>query len=131
MISIEHIEKIEKQIKTVGINISGDFNYTSKLGLLKNIHLTLIENHYKINHKVNSKVSLIAYDEKQILLVDKNHNDDTWNWVGYDGEKLINMTTEFYYDVKFFKTKYIMVQRRNFKISIQEEHIEYIKIADK
>ena len=38
------IAKIEKQIKTVGINISGDFNYTSKLGLL------LFENNYKINH---------------------------------------------------------------------------------
>lgn len=55
MIHIEHIEKIEKQIKKVGINVSGDFNYTSKLGLLKNIHLTLIDNHYKINHKVNQK----------------------------------------------------------------------------
>ena len=30
MVHIEHIEKIEKQIKTVGINVSVDFNYTSK-----------------------------------------------------------------------------------------------------
>ena len=53
---------------------------------MKNIHLTLINNHYKINHKVNSKVSLIGYDEKKILLVDKNHDTDSWNWTGYDGE---------------------------------------------
>ena len=29
MISIDHIEKIEKALIKVGINISGDFNYTS------------------------------------------------------------------------------------------------------
>jgi len=130
MVHIEHIEKIEKQIKKVGINISGDFNYTSKLGLLKNIHLTLLNNHYQINHKINSKVSLISYDEKIILLVDKNHDNDTWNWIGYDGEKTIEMSNEFYYDVKFFKTKYIMVQRQKFKVSIEKEYSEYIKIAD-
>ena len=130
MVHIEHIEKIEKQIKTVGINVSGDFNYTSKLGLVKNIHLTLLNNHYQINHKINSKVSLISYDEKIILLVDKNHDKDTWKWIGYDGEKIIEMTDEFYYDVKFFKTKYIMVQRQKFKVPIEKEYSEYIKIAD-
>ena len=130
MVHIEHIEKLEKQIKTVGINVSGDFNYTSKLSLLTNIDLTLLNNHYQINHKINSKVSLISYDEKIILLVDKNHDNDTWNRIGYDGEKTIEMTNEFYYDVKFFKTKYIMVQRQKFKVSIEKEYSEYIKIAD-
>ena len=40
------------------------------------------------------------------------------------------MTNEVYYDVKFFKTEYIMVQRQKFKISIKKEYTEYIKIAD-
>ena len=40
------------------------------------------------------------------------------------------MTNEFYYDVKFFKTIYIIVQRQKFKVSIEKEYSEYIKIAD-
>ena len=40
------------------------------------------------------------------------------------------MTNEFYYDVEFFKTKYIMIQRQKFKVSIEKKYSEYIKIAD-
>ena len=54
--------------------------------------MTLLNNHYQINHKINSKVSLIAYDEKHILVVDKNLYNDIWNWIGYDGEKIIEMS---------------------------------------
>ena len=129
MISIDHIEKIEKTIAKVGINISGDFNYTSKLGLLKNIHLTLIDNHYKINHKINKKVSCISYEEKTILMIDKiDYLTNKKN--AFDGENIIQMTKELEYDINFFKTKYILVQRLNFKKSIQEEYKEYIKMAD-
>jgi hypothetical protein len=130
MISIDHIEKIEKAIAKVGINISGDFNYTSKLELLKNIHLTLIDNHYKINHKINKKVSLISYEEKTILMIDKFDNSTNKKHVAFDGENIIQMTKELEYDINFFKTKYILVQRNNKKISIEEEYKEYIKMAD-
>jgi len=130
MISIDHIEKIEKALIKVGINISGDFNYTSQLGLLKNIHLTLIDNHYKINHKINKKVSYVCYEEKKILIIDKNYNSNTEEWIAFDGENEILMTTKLYHDIMTFRTEYILVQRRNFKISIQEEYREYIKIVD-
>ena len=57
-------------------------------------------------------------------------NTDNVDWIGYDGEKEIYMTTELYYDVKYFRTKYIMIQRSNYKISIQQEYDECIKTAD-
>ena len=36
LVGLKDIEKIEKKIGKVGINISGDCNYISKLGLSKN-----------------------------------------------------------------------------------------------
>ena len=99
------------------------------MGLLKNIHLTLIDNHYKINHKINKKVSCISYEEKTILMIDKiDYLTNKKN--AFDGENIIQMTKELEYDINFFKTKYILVQRLNFKKSIQEEYKEYIKMAD-
>ena len=99
------------------------------MGLLKNIHLTLIDNHYKINHKINKKVSCISYEEKTILMIDKI-DILTNKKIAFDGENIIQMTKELEYDINFFKTKYILVQRLNFKKSIPEEYKEYIKMAD-
>ena len=130
MINIDLMEKIEKQIKKVGINISGDYEYTSKLGLLKNIHLTLKDNHYQINHKINKKVNYVSFDERTILLVNKNYNTKNTDFIGYDGENEILLNDILYDDIINFRTKYIMVPRNNFKITIQEEYNEYIKMVE-
>ena len=48
LVGLKDIEKIENKIGKVGINISGDCNYISKLGLSKNLNLVLRKNHYQI-----------------------------------------------------------------------------------
>ena len=130
MINIDCMEKIEKHIGKVGINITGDYTYTSKLGLLKNIHLTLKNNHYQINHNINRKVCYVSYDERKILLVDKNYNTNKKDWIGYDGKNEILLNETLYDDILNFRTEYIMVIRRKFKMTIQEEYDEYIKMVD-
>lgn len=130
MISIDQMEKIEKQIGKVGINITGDYTYTSKLGLLKNIHLTLTNNHYQINHNVNKKVCYVSYEERKIIMINKNLNSDCDVWSGYDGEKHIELNYEMYDDIMNYRTNYIMVIRNNFKIPIEEEYDNYIKMAE-
>lgn len=142
MINIDSMEIIEKKIGKVGINVSGDYSYTSKLGLLKNIHLNLSNNHYTINHKVNSKLNFISFEEKQILMIDYKNN------IGYDGKKLIEITDDFNNELLCFQTPYIRTyytylnkrdengkilkdeNGKSIKYTIQEEYEKYIKIAD-
>ena len=145
MISIDEIPKIEKKIKKVGINVSGDYNYTSTLGLNMNIHLKLENNHYTINHQINRKVNYISLKEHQIILIDRNND---FKKIGYDGKNIINISDEFYDDILNFRTKYIYVKYnstvkrdennkiikdnngKSVKMTIQEEYDYYIKIAD-
>ena len=61
LVCLEDIEKIEKKIAKVGINVTGDCNYISKLGLSKNLNLVLKNNHYQINHGLNRKVHYIIW----------------------------------------------------------------------
>ena len=130
MINIDCMEKIEKHIGKVGINITGDYTYTSKLGILKNIHLTLKNNHYQINHNINRKVCYVSYDERKILLVDKNYNTNKKDWIGYDGKNEILLNETLYDDILNFRTEYIMVIRKQLKLTIQEEYDDYIKMVD-
>ena len=71
LIGLKDIEKIENKIAKVGINISGDCNYISKLGLSKNLNLVLRNNHFQINHNLNRKVHYISFTEKEILYLIK------------------------------------------------------------
>jgi hypothetical protein len=142
MISIDLMEKIEKKIGKVGINVSGDFSYTSKLGLLKNIHLNLINNHYTINHKINSKSKFVSFEPRKILMIKKSDK------IGYDGTNYIQMTDEYYSDLYSFKTPYIITtyqgivkrdenkkilrdeEGKSIKYTLEEEYERYIKVAD-
>lgn len=123
MISIDLMEKIEHKIN-VGINITGDHIYTSKLNSNLNIHLILKNNHYTINHKVNQKIKYINYNEKKILMID---ND---NKLCYNGIEYIELTDEFNSDVKCFRTDYIAVGKIDKKKALKDEYERYIRLAN-
>lgn len=123
MISIDDIEKIENKIN-VGINVTGDHIYTSKLNSNLNIHLLLKNNHYTINHKVNQKVKNINYVEKKILMMDYDDN------LSYNGIEYIEITPAFESDVKTFKTDYIGVSKIDKKQTLKDEYERYIRLAD-
>jgi len=126
-ISIDRMEEIENKIKKVGINITGDYEYTSKLGKTNTINLILKDNHYSINHKVNQKViGNINYKEKQIFMYEKKTR------TGYDGESLFNdVSIDLKCKIMRYQTNYILVPKVNNKLTIQEEYNLYITLADK
>ena len=123
LVGLMHIEKIENKIGKVGINISGDCNYISRLGLSKNLNLVLRNNHYQINHNLNRKVHYISFTEKQILLFDKKKS------VGYDGNSEFFVNPKQYNEIMNFKTNFLMVPRNTNK-PIDVEYNEYLKLAD-
>ena len=123
LVGLKDIEKIEKKIGKVGINISGDCNYISKLGLSKNLNLVLRNNHYQINHNLNRKVHYISFNEKQILLFDKTKS------IGYDGLNEFFVNSIEYDEMINFKSNYLMVPRNSNK-PINDEYTEYMKLAD-
>lgn len=124
MINIDDIEKIEKKIGNVGINVTGDCIYTSKITQKLNIHLLLKNNHYQINHHINRKVTYESYHDRQLLIYDKLQR------IGYDGEKFIEIDEKMYDDILNYRTEYIIIPRKNFKKSIEEYYNENKQMAD-
>ena len=81
-------------------------------------------NHYQINHGLNRKVKFASYSDKTILLYDK------MNKTGFDGLNTIIINDTFYDDILYFKTDYILVERNNFALTVEEEYSNCIKLAD-
>ena len=118
------MEQIEREIGKVGINISGDCFYISKLGHLKNLNLVLKNNHYQINHGLNRKVKFCSYTDKTILLYNKTER------IGFDGTNEIYVDEKYYDEILNFKTEYMMVERNKFHLSVSEEYEQYIKLIN-
>ena len=121
-VPIDCIKKIEEKLKTYAINIRGDYIYSSTTQSNKIINLVLSNEHYTIDRTVdNCKCREISYTQKIPILYDKKANEY------YDGEqKIKKIKVELYSK----SSKYVKVNRDNYKISIEEEYKEYIRIAD-
>lgn len=124
LISIDDMYKIESKIGKVGINVSGDWNYTSKLGVNQNIFLILENNHFTINHKINRKAYYVSYKEKTILLHDK------LNKQGYNGKEYINIDDELLDDIRNFRTEYILVPKKKDE-PMEIQYTKYIEMAER
>ena len=124
LIGLKHMELIENKIGKVGINISGDCYYISKLGQLKTLNLVLKNNHYQINHGLNRKVKYCSYTDKIILLYNKTER------IGFDGKDEIYIDENYYDEILNFKTKYILVERNKYLLSVSEEYQQYIKLSN-
>ena len=124
LIGLKHMEQIEREIGKVGINISGDCFYISKLGHLKNLNLVLKNNHYQINHGLNRKVKFCSYTDKTILLYNKTER------IGFDGTNEIYVDEEYYDEILNFKTEYMIVERTKFHLSVSDEYEQYIKLIN-
>jgi hypothetical protein len=141
-ICIDRFEEIENKIKNVGLYVSGDYTYISRLGLKLNLHLNLIDGHFTVNHRINQKVSYVSYRERTLLMQDKK------TFMGYDGEREFLIDEKLLDDIYNFKTDYMLIpMSRNYKLnedgsykldeagkkirtSIQEDYKEMIKTAD-
>ncbi len=123
-IPFEKIEQIEKKIGKVGLNITGDYEYQSKINSNLQIHLKILDNHILINHKHNQKVSYVSYKERTLLMYDSR------NGIAFNGTEQIEMTDELLNDIYDFKTDYIIVPKTNKKQTFEQEYKEYIEMAE-
>jgi len=121
-VPIVKLPELENKLK-MGLNVSGDHEKTSEYKSKKQIHLKLINEHYSIDYDKNSKMpkNLISFTEKQILLHDKEKK------IAYNGDVILNDNEYSYNDIIHFKSKYILVPRTNFEITIEEEYKELIE----
>jgi hypothetical protein len=121
-ISIDCIKKIEEKLKTYAINVRGDYIYSSTVSSNKIINLVLSDEHYTVDRDVdNCKCRDISYTQKIPILYDRKANEC------YDGVEKINIPKKSE-NPKY--SKYVLINRDNYKISIEEEYVEYIKTAD-
>ena len=121
-VPIDCIKKVEEKLKTYAINIRGDYIYSSTKPSNKIINLILSEEHYTIDRSVdNCKCREIAYSQKIPLLYDRKAN------ICYDGKETMKRPKS---ELNAKYSKYVLVNRDNYKISMEEEYEEYIKTAD-
>ena len=117
-VPIDLIKRVEEKLKTYAINIRGDYIYTSTIQSNKVINLLLSEEHYTLDRSIdNCKCKYISYSQKIPVFVDKKAN------VCYDGEAFIKKPLRN-------DLKYLLINRENYKITIEEEYKDYITTAD-
>ena len=130
-ISIDLVPKIEEKLKTFAINVRGDYIYTSTIQSNKIINLVLTNEHYSIDKSVNNKKHPLfntAFTEKEIVLYDKQ------TFEIYDGVSKRVISKQERFDMRNHKSQYILIDREEQKdnklITIEEEYIKLIEIAD-
>lgn len=130
-VSIELIPMIEKKFKTVKINVSGDFEYISPIKSDKEIHLTLINEHYDIcKEKLRENLcKFVHFKEKKIMMYDKI------TYEGYNGieKRVLSFKEKNNMCYQLHSSEYVLVDRDEKKyktMTIEEEYDQYIKSAD-
>jgi len=105
-IPLNFIPKIEKEIKGFAINISGDYQYQSKVISNKQINLILKDEHITINYIINNKRTKSRKEDKTLLLYDRIFK------FCYDGiqERLL-LDQERYKIMNDYNSPYILVNR--------------------
>ena len=103
MIEVKHIPTIEKRLK-IGINISGDYVYTSTLKL-KQIFIKLENNHYSIDYQTTIYKSKkyngpLIQEEKDIV---KDYRKQLRNFINENQENILNGQKIDFPTNRFFK----------------------------
>lgn len=126
-IDIADMPKIENKLANkYRIVVSGDVIYHSNLVDARfSINLKLINGHYTIDKRTTSKISYISFKECKIIMYDSNVAGPN----AYDDDHgLYRMTSEKYREMKCSKT-HLVVNRDNFKISLEQAYMQYMEEA--
>ena len=138
-ININQLSKVEDYIKQktkmeYGFYVSGDFQYTTKLQTLKQIHLILSKEHYTLDKTQYFKRKHVATEDKKILVYE--YDDDDYSC--FDGQENFYITSEDYNHIygNPITSEYILVDK-NFrmdikknKLCLEDSYHEYIEMAD-
>lgn len=133
LISIDDIPKIEEKLKSYKIVVTGDHIYNSSKDCLKEIHLKLIDGHYKLDQsKKTYDIKFNFKEKKPMICFLGSENVET-----YDGkEKNLIPLKEYYRLSKRYDTPYIYVPvdraRQNVqdRKTIEEEYNLFIERAN-
>jgi len=121
----KHIPMIEKTLKNIAINVTGDYVYTSTVKSNKVINLKIINEHCTLDvPKSHKKITKVSYEERKPIIY------DTISFMAYDGKKEYKMSKEERSKHFDFETDYILVVKRDNKLTLKEEYDEFIKDAD-
>ena len=138
-ISINQLSKVEEYIKRktkmeYGFYVSGDFQYTTKLQTLKQIHLILSKEHYTLDKTQYFKRKHASTEDKKILMYEYDNDD----YSCFDGNENYYITKEDYNHIygNPITSEYILVDK-NFrmdvkknKLCLEDAYHEYIEMAD-
>ena len=110
-VPIELMPIIEKKLKGYGINIRGDYIYTTTVRTNKIIHLKLVNEHYSLDNEIsNKKISNVSWVEKIPLLYDFTTREV------YDGKTRRILGLEEKQLITRYKTQWILIEKGKDKV---------------
>ena len=133
-ISITSLKKVENYINDGECNkyaifVSGDAEYTSVIDSIRQIHLTLSNGHFSVNHSKVCKISRLSFDEKPIMII----NPIDRNYETFDGET-VSMMTRQEYEAKRDEYTHLLVWKdfspQSNKMELSDAYHYYIEMAD-
>lgn len=130
---LSKIPLVEKALKNVAINVSGDYLYNSAVNSLKRINMTVSKEHITLAKEMTSYNKQVSYKERKPIIYDRA----TFN--AYDGNKIYQMPLNELYDHYDWKTDYIIinyvpkviVNKERVTQSMKEAYERFIEEADK
>ena len=103
-IDLKYIPILEKLLKTVSINVTGDYTYTSTLNKNLIIDLIVFNEHCTVNYdKIEAKVKNISSKELKILMYNKI------DYNGYDGKKIRKISMIEKKNILTFNSDYLLI----------------------
>lgn len=126
-VGIDLIPIIEKKLKDVRIEISGDFTYNSAKTSPKTLKLELVNEHYTILNKGNHEIKkMIHFSEKKPLIYEKSTHKC------FDGKNVFELSREkrdvIYNDKQI--SEYLIVKKEYPNKTFEEEYNNFVETAD-
>lgn len=128
-IDISLIPKIEKKLKNIKINITGDHIYTSTKDAKHEINILLQNGHYTYNNGNRLTVHGKSYKERIPLIYYKSSHE---SYIGYDGKEEKTYTNDEIKNIRKtpMTSKYVLIPTDDRKTPLKLQHEKFIQSAD-
>ena len=101
--NISKIPLVEKALKNVAINVSGDYLYNSAVSGLKRINLTVSKEHFYLAKEMTPYNKQVSYRERKPIIYNKA------TYFGYDGKRNYKLSLQELVEHYDWKTDYIII----------------------
>lgn len=131
-IDISKMPLIEKALKNIQINVSGDHTYISTVNSVKIINLKLLNGHYSVlNNPENAKLNQdhISFTKRRPIIYD-SRSYKNGSYKAYDGTNEILISTKYKSQLYHWQIKeYILVNKSDPKLTLKEDYDLFVKDA--